>query len=184
MMQVHYCRWWPWSDKVARGHGEMDTLGQWGKGFHQFHPTFQSKWEWDFTRKKKLPNWHDGFGGLVSYCSCLPRLQKRDYMIASKSCQPLIVSHLPRWLGRWPGKVVHIMVLCYYVLIKCLPCKGNLWEMSGQASINNRFKIGVSSICTSPRTSTEPNDTQSALGEEVMVTKRHQLMWANLGNEL
>lgn len=44
-------------------------------------------------------------------------------------------------------------------------------------------------MCTSPRTSTEPNDTepndtQSALGEEVMVTKRHQLMWANLVNEL
>ena len=43
-------------------------------------------------------------------------------------------------------------------------------------------------MCTSPRTSTEPNDTepndaQSALGEEVSVTKRYQLMWANLVNE-
>lgn len=91
----------------------------------------------------------------------------------SKSCQPV-------GLGGDLEKS-YFMVLCYYVLIKCLPCIGNLQEISGQASINSRFNIGASSICTSPRTSTEPNDTepndtQNALGEEVMVTKRHQLM--------
>ena len=92
----------------------------------------------------------------------------------SKSPTPLA------WEVTWKSRTYHgTLLLCFdQMFTKPL---GIFGRCQAQASINNRFKIGVSSMCTSPRTSTEPNDTepndtQSALGEEVSVTKRYQLM--------